>query len=128
MNGDGAPDLVTLNSRLGTPELSLTVFLNLSGTVLDLSSSKNPSRHGEVVSFITTVGASVREPNSHAPTGSVTFHDGKNVLGTAKLSGGKAHFTTSKLSVGTHSITAHYSGDNNFNPHESVVLKQVVKN
>ncbi len=128
LNGDGAPDLVSVNNiDYFYPPLSLTVFLNLGGTALHLTSSRNPSRHGEVVSFTTTVGASVRGPKRHAPTGSVTFHDGKIVLGTVKLSGGKAEFTASKLSVGTHSISAHYSGDNNFNPHTSAVLKQVVK-
>jgi hypothetical protein len=43
------------------------------------------------------------------------------------LTGGVAKFTTSKLSVGTHSITATYGGNKNYNAHKSPVLKQVVK-
>jgi hypothetical protein len=39
----------------------------------------------------------------------------------------QAKFTTSKLSVGTHSITAAYAGDIKFLSSGSPVLKQVVK-
>jgi len=127
LNNDGAPDLVSVNNSLFHPPQSMTVFLNLGGTVLHLASSENPSSFGQPVTFTTTAQASVDKPNRPTPTGMVTFRDGKNVLGTVKLTKGKTQFSTSKLSVGTHSITAHYSGDSNFNPHTSDVLKQVVK-
>jgi hypothetical protein len=127
LNSDGAPDLVSVNTIDFSPPRSLTVFLNLGGTLLDLKSSANPSLVGELVTFTTTVRTSVRGPNQPTPAGTVTFHEGKDVLGTVKLTKGKAQFTTSKLSIGTHSISAHYSGNNNFNPHTSAVLKQVVK-
>ena len=45
---------------------------------------------------------------------SVTFKDGETLLGTSTLSNGVATYDTSDLSVGTHSITAVYSGDANF--------------
>ena len=38
------------------------------------------------------------------------FFDGVNSLGTAAVSGGTASLATSTLSVGSHSITATYSG------------------
>ncbi|HEY4354790.1 MAG TPA: Ig-like domain repeat protein [Acidobacteriaceae bacterium] len=47
----------------------------------------------------------------NTPSGTVTFLDGATTLGTATLSGGFATFSTTKLAVGSHSITAHYSGD-----------------
>jgi hypothetical protein len=127
LNDDGAPDLVSVNNSDDSPPRSLTVFLNLGGTLLDLKSSTNPSHFGQPVTFTTTVQTSVRGPDRPTPKGSVTFHEGKNVLGTVKLTKGKAQFTTYKLSEGTHSISAHYSGDSNFNPHTSVVLKQIVQ-
>ena len=43
------------------------------------------------------------------------------------LSGGTASFTTSSLSVGTHSIKVVYSGDSNFKTSTSSVLTQVVQ-
>src|SRR5437870_6931466 len=47
-------------------------------------------------------------------------------LGTGTLSGGTATFTTSTLAVGSHSITASYGGDANFNGSTSAVLTHVV--
>jgi hypothetical protein len=40
----------------------------------------------------------------------LTFYDGTTLLKTVTLSGGKAKFTTSTLTSGTHSITATYNG------------------
>jgi hypothetical protein len=60
------------------------------------------------------------------PSGSVTFKDGSFTLGTVSLSGSKAVFSTFKLSVGTHSITAVYDGDGNFNGSASSVLPQKI--
>src|SRR5258708_36476490 len=44
----------------------------------------------------------------------MAFSDGSTVLGTATLSNGSAQFTAPGLVVGTHSISASYSGDANF--------------
>jgi hypothetical protein len=52
--------------------------------------------------------------NGGVPTGSVTFVDGVNTLGSVALNaGGVAVYTTSSLSVGAHTITAVYGGDAN---------------
>ena len=64
---------------------------------------------------------------SDTPSGSLTFLDGTEELGSATLSaGGVASFSTATFNAGTHSITAVYRGDVNFNPHNSAVLNQVV--
>jgi hypothetical protein len=61
------------------------------------------------------------------PTGTVTFKDGASTLGTGTLNGsGDATFSTSILSVGSHSITAVYGGDSNFNGSTSSSLTQTV--
>ena len=55
------------------------------------------------------------------------FLDGTEELGSETLSaGGIASFSTATLNAGTHSITVVYRGDDNFNPHNSAVLNQVV--
>src|SRR6266478_9901169 len=41
----------------------------------------------------------------------VTFLDGSTSLGTGTLASGQATFTTSSLSIGSHSITGQYGGD-----------------
>ena len=76
------------------------------------------------VKFTATVSAVA--PGSGTPTGTVTFYDGTTVLGTASMRRGIATFTISSMSVGTHSITAVYSGDTNFQTSTSAVLNQVV--
>ncbi|MCA1595875.1 MAG: Ig-like domain-containing protein, partial [Chloroflexi bacterium] len=73
-----------------------------------------------------TFTASVSSP-SGTPTGTVTFNDGAAVLETASLSNGKAAFVTSTLSVGTHSMTAVYTGNSAFATSTSPTLAQVVK-
>ena len=84
-----------------------------------LASSANPSTFGQSVTFVATVTGS-------SPTGTVTFRDGATVLGTSPLGAGQATFTMSTLSVGSHSITAAYSGDANNAASTSAALNQVV--
>ena len=55
----------------------------------------------------------------------VTFFDGATAIGTAQSSSGVAMFTTSSLTVGTHTIKATYPGDAEFKP-SSAAVKQVV--
>jgi hypothetical protein len=45
------------------------------------------------------------------PTGSVTFYDGVNTLGTVGLTAGSSTLTTSALVTGSHGITATYFGN-----------------
>jgi hypothetical protein len=66
-----------------------------------------------------TVGTSVTftaklTGTSGTPTGTVYFMDGTTMLGSQVLSGGSASYSTSSLTVGTHSISISYSGDNVF--------------
>ena len=83
------------------------------GTTTAVSSSPNPSVSGQTVTF----SATVTNPfgGGSTPTGTVTFLDGATSLGTASLNGsGLATFTVSSLTVGSHTITANYSGDTNY--------------
>ncbi len=87
--------------------LTFTLVDPARSTSTTLSSSPNPSTSGQNVTFTATVTANVG-----TPTGSVTFNDGPNTVGTVNLdASGHATFTTSSLTVGSHSITAVYSGD-----------------
>jgi hypothetical protein len=90
-------------------------------TKTSLTSSTNPSISGQSVTFTATVTAA-----AGTPTGTVTFNDGSAVLKTVTLGGGKAIYTTSALSVGSHPITASYSGDTNNVVSTSSVVVQVV--
>jgi sugar lactone lactonase YvrE len=49
---------------------------------------------------------------SGTPTGSIVFDDGATTLATVALDGsGNAQWSTQALSVGNHSLSAHYGGD-----------------
>lgn len=61
------------------------------------------------------------------PTGTVQFREGTTVLGTATISSaGVASFSTSSLAVGSHAITAVYSGDATYDAGTSAALTQTV--
>jgi glucose/arabinose dehydrogenase len=102
-----------------------TVLVTQAATTTALTSSANPAAVGQVVTLTATV--SVVPPGSGLPTGTVTFRAGTTVLGTAPLSAaGQATVTTAALGVGSHSLTAVYSGDTAFTPSTSAALTQVV--
>jgi len=90
-------------------------------TSTTLTSAPNPSTSGEAVTFTAVVTPAPPDGET------VSFMEGKTVLGTGTLSGGSASFTTSVLPVGTATITAVYGGDLNLDPSTSKALKQVVK-
>jgi hypothetical protein len=62
-----------------------------------------------------------------SPSGTVTFYDGPNVIGTGKVTNGEATFKTKDLQLGTHPITASYPGDSNNLSSTSAVFNQVVQ-
>jgi autotransporter-associated beta strand protein len=103
---------------------SVSQSVNRASTTTTVSSSLNPSMSGQTVTFTAVVSAAV--PGAGTPTGTVTFMDGSTFLGTGSLSGGRATFQTSTLSVATHQITAVYSGDANFTGSTSAALTQTV--
>jgi hypothetical protein len=91
-------------------------------TATTVSSSANPSVFSQSVTFTASVSSS-----GGTPTGTVTFKDGTTTLGTSTLNGsGQATFTTSTLSVASHSITAAFNGSGSFSPSTSSALTQTV--
>lgn len=107
----GGPYTVTatISGVPGSAAFSLTNTQAATTTVV--TSSSNPSDVTQSVTFTATV-------TSTGPlTGTVQFKiDNVNVGGPVTLNAGVATFTTSALTIGTHSVTADYSGDANFLP------------
>ena len=82
--------------------------VNKASTTTSLASSANPSVFSASVTFTATVAPS-------AATGTVQFYaDGATLGGSVNLSSGKATASTAALAVGTHVITATYSGAANY--------------
>ena len=61
-------------------------------------------------------------PGSGKPTGTVSFYDGRTLLGTATLSNGRASIKTTALAIGASSVTVVYGGDGNFQGTTSAAL------
>ncbi len=93
--------------------MSISQIVKQGSTSMTLKSFQNPSSIGQAVIFTATVTAVW--PASGTPTGTVIFKDGTNAIGSGTLCGGATHFTTSALASGSHTITASYAGDANFN-------------
>ena len=95
---------------------SVTLVVNQAATNIVLSIAPNSSVAGQSVTMSATVLATCSSGSCAAgdATGTVTFKDGSNPIGTATVANGFASFQTSSLQVGTHSLTASYSGDNNY--------------
>jgi hypothetical protein len=103
----------------GTSTATATQAVGKLATTTTLSSSLNPSKPGDSVTFTATVSGG-------SPTGIVTFKDGASVLGSVALAGAAASFTTSALTSGNHVITANYGGDAKFSASISSALTQAV--
>jgi uncharacterized repeat protein (TIGR03803 family) len=101
---------------------TVTQFVDKYATTTSLNSSLNPSQFGQAVTFTAQVTSS-----GPTPTGKVKFLDGTTAIGLATLNGGVATLTKSKLTVGTHLITAEYSGNADNAKATSSVLDQVVQ-
>jgi hypothetical protein len=69
----------------------------------------------------------ITSSTSGTPTGTVTFLDGATALGVGTLnSSAVATFSTSTLTVGTHSITAAYGGDSKFSAGTSLAVSETI--
>jgi hypothetical protein len=106
----------------GSTSAPLAENVSPRATSSTLISSANPSTFGQSVTFTATVASG----GAGGLAGSVLFMDGSTVLATVSLSGaGTASFSLSTLAVGSHTITATYSGDVNDSA-SSASLSQVV--
>lgn len=97
-------------------------IVSKASTTTGLVSSLNPSNYEQSVTFTATVTPAF----GGMPTGTVVFKDGSTTLKSVPLSAGVANYTTTKLAVGSHNITATYNGSADFTG-SSAGLTQVVQ-
>jgi hypothetical protein len=91
------------NYSAATATVSIQVLNQATSTVTLTSSSSNPTV-GQSVTLTATVAPA-------AATGTISFRDGATVIGGVNVSGGVASIATTTLAVGSHNLTAVYSGD-----------------
>ena len=106
-----------------TQSAPLTQIVSRAATSTSLSSSGS-TVFGQTVTL--TASVAVTPPGLGTPTGAVAFVDGTSTLGTAVLAGTTASLSVSSLSAATHSITAIYSGDAQFQTSTSSSITQTV--
>lgn len=100
LDGDSIVDLAVSNSGSNT----VSVLLGAALSSVTLVPSPNPALEGTPVTLTATVAPS----NAN---GSVIFFDGSTALATVPVVNGVATYTTSSLSVGSHVLTATFTGN-----------------
>lgn len=127
----GTPVSVASNAvSYGFAAYSATVFVFMpasptpAATKASLVASAAQVTLGQGVTFTASIAPI---SGSGVPTGSVTFNDGRTQIGIGGLnSAGTTTFSASSLGVGSHSVTAVYSGDANFAASTSVAVSVTV--
>ena len=124
-NGDGIQDLAVTDSSNG----QLNVLLGtLTPTTSALSTTSSPL----TITFGATVPMSVAVSDNSSAfqplTGVANFSDGATVIGAASQSTSPFTFTTPILNVGSHALTATYSGGSGSGPSSSNTLNVLVQN
>jgi hypothetical protein len=103
----------TCMSTWGGSSAAITQTVSQARTSTEVPARVNPIVFGQpatVTAYVNPVS-----PGSGTPTGTVQFQaDGANVAEPVTVVGGRADLTFSSLSVGSHTISASYSGDASF--------------
>ena len=110
LNADGRPDVIVGNYGLG----SISVLLGLEPTHLAVTT--NPAQPVPDASYACTANVTVPAPGSGTPTGSVSFFDGVQFIGSTSLVSGIATISIFNPQLVSHTITATYSGDAKYLP------------
>lgn len=109
---------------------ALSHTVEKAGTVTTVTSSANPAKTGNTVTFTATVAAT--SPGGGTPTGTVVFKDGGATIGcgvgSQPLDGGQATCQTSFSGVSNRTITAEYQGSDHYTASTSAALTQKVRN
>ncbi len=98
------------SKNLASNSGALAVSVGELSTATELKASAATANLGASVTFTASV---LPSSGSGTPTGSVTFMDGSNTLGSVTLNNGAAALSTSTLLSGLHSVVAVYGGDKN---------------
>ena len=112
-NTNYAPSTSTVLMEVVQPTTTTTTLTQAAATTLA----------GEPASFTATVSSTT----GGIPTGNVTFEDGGAGIGQVALNAqGVAIFSTTTLAVGTHTITAVYTGNVSYSTSTSAAVQHTV--
>jgi hypothetical protein len=112
LNKDGKPDILSGNTVLLNLYASAPTILPQANTTTTLQASATSITQGSSLTLTATVAPAT---GSTIPSGSILFADGETVLGSATVDAtGKATFSTTALTAGSHSLTAGFAGSTTF--------------
>ncbi|MEI9978545.1 MAG: FG-GAP-like repeat-containing protein [Edaphobacter sp.] len=103
-----APSAAFVSGDTGT-----TLLIAQGGTVMTVTPGPGNIPAGATANF--NVSLTPTLTGRPAPTGTVTLREGATTLASGTLSNGAAIIAVDGLPVGSHAITAAYSGDSNYN-------------
>lgn len=117
------------------PGVTLNLTVTPASTTPNVTSSANPALPNQQVTLSVTIAT--QSISTQGPTGTVTFKDGNNTIGTPQpvtpvgatsttFASGTASLTTTFTTTGSHSITAVYGGDMNYATSSSSAFMQNV--
>ncbi len=109
-------------STLTTIPTDLAGNVRLQGAAYDMGAYESTGSVATVVAAATTTNLSLSNgtlmalvsATSGIPTGTISFYDGSNLLGTAQLSSGSASLAVSLTTTDAHVLTATFAGTANF--------------
>ncbi len=111
--------LDAINAKSTSSAIIQTV--NQAQITMTLKSWENPSKQAHSVLFTATLSSNGGMPNGQT----VAFNYNGNVLGTAKITGGKANLFIATLPIGSDVVTATYTGDGNHSSATASVTQTV---
>jgi len=97
---------------------TVALQVNQASPTMTVSTAGSPSFFGATVVFTASL--------SSGPAGAVMFYDGATSIGTGTIQSCRATYATNLLAVGTHSITALWAGNANYNPVTSSPIMGIV--
>jgi hypothetical protein len=103
----------------GSTSPAITEVVGLFATTTDLSSASTSGANSQTILVSTVQNSTSAGP---APTGTVTFTSGTNVIGSAPLNADGVATLTPNLGAGTYNIIASYPGDGLHAPSQSAPI------
>ena len=112
-------DTAYLSSACNTVAVSIAV----APTTTNLTVAPSPGYLGQGI----TLSATTTSLSPLNPGGTVSFFDGSTNIGSSQINGsGMATLTTSSLAVGTHALTASYTGGQQFGSSTSPAIQEEI--
>jgi RHS repeat-associated protein len=102
-------------NNAGSTSAPMTQTVNRAVSSTNIGASPASVSYGQGVTLTATSWGTMTGNYALAPTGTVTFKKGTTVLGTANMVAGQASLVLTDLAIGSHSVSAEYAGDTNYN-------------